>query len=315
MKNKYINFTLIFISLFFVFSTTSVFAYELDWPNSPAGTSIGDGTTITTLVKYIYEWGISIGILLAFVAVVVAGFTYMTSVGNANKIKEAQDNIKDAFIGLALLLSSWLILNTINPSLTNLTMPNIDYEMDFDDWGFTQSDLPIGECERVVFWEEKNFEGKIFPVEDFVDTEEQFREKTFFVPVIDPVTGIVNYVQNKLAEFNPKSYIAYRKMRTADGATEGTEEGRKAIAGMNVDKKLCEVYQSKDSTKRYCEEGYIKDDSCMVELYAESPFWDRMSDCGDKILNISGALKNIPLSLSNPTEKIKCYKIIPGEEE
>ena len=106
MKNKYINFTLLFISLFFVLSTTSVFAYELEWPNSPAGTSIGEGTTITTLVQYIYEWGISIGILLAFIAIVVAGFTYMTSVGNTNKIKEAQDNIKDAFIGLAFLLSS-----------------------------------------------------------------------------------------------------------------------------------------------------------------------------------------------------------------
>lgn len=294
MKNKYIKLALIFISLFFVLSTTSVFAYELEWPNSPAGTSIGDGTTITTLVKYIYEWGISIGILFAFIAIVVAGFTYMTSVGNVNKIKEAQDNIKDAFVGLALLLSSWLILNTINPSLTNLTMPSIKYDMEFDEFGFKQADLPKGQCVKVVFWEENNFEGGVKEIEEFDDKENSF-ESTVWVP--DPIT---RELIKKATDFNPKSYIAYREMRKIEGEKE-------------VDEKLCEMLYKKDP--KYCENGFIKDDSCIVELYAPSPAWDILSVCGDKLISIPGAVSNIARMLANPNEDLKCYKLIKGDDE
>ena len=127
----------------------------------------------------------------------------------------------------------------------------------------------------------ENFEGKEFPIPLKNFRKEESFTKEIWVP--DPIT---RELLKKLTEYNPKSYIAYRKMRTAQGATEETEEGREAIAGMNTDKKLCEMYKSKDSTKKYCDDVYIKDDSCMVELYAESPFWDVMNDCGDKVLNI-----------------------------
>ncbi len=296
MKNKYITSILLFISLFLVLGTTSVLAYELEWPNSPGGTSIGEGTKITTLVRYIYEWGVSIGILLAFVAIVVAGFTYMTSTGNANKIKEAQDNIKDAFIGLALLLSSWLILNTINPSLTNLVIPDIEYDMELGESGFKPADLPKGQCTKVVFWDEKNFEGGVKEIKEFDDEANSF-ELTVWVP--DPVT---RELIKRATDFNPKSYIAYREMRTTDGEKE-------------IDEKLCKLYQEEEKTKKYCENGFIKDDSCVVELYAPSPAWDIISLCGDKLLSIPGAVSNIDRMLANPNEDLKCYKVIKGDDE
>ncbi|HOI60112.1 MAG TPA: pilin [Candidatus Pacearchaeota archaeon] len=295
MKNKYITSILLFISLFLVLGTTSVLAYELEWPNSPGGTSIGEGTKITTLVRYIYEWGVSIGILLAFVAIVVAGFTYMTSTGNANKIKEAQDNIKDAFIGLALLLSSWLILNTINPSLTNLVVPNIEYDMELGESGFKPADLPKGQCTKVVFWEEKNFTGKKREIVNFLDKETPFSFDNAF---LGPAGEIIKYV----TDFNPKSYIAYREMRTVEGEKE-------------IDEKLCELYQAEDKTKLYCEGGFIKDDSCIVELYGASPSWDLINPCGDKLLSIPGAVGNVDRMLANPNESLDCYKIIKGDDE
>lgn len=99
-------------------------ALELTWPSSPGGTALTDASTLTDLVKYFYEWGIALGGLAAFVSLVIAGFSYLTSVGDPGKINDAKDRATSAFLGLILLLGSWLILNTINPELTQLTTPN-----------------------------------------------------------------------------------------------------------------------------------------------------------------------------------------------
>ena len=78
------------------------------------------------LVQYFYEWGIALGGLAVFIVLIIAGFQYLTSVGDPTKMKEAMDRIESAFLGLVLLLGSWLILNTINPELTTLRLPPTD---------------------------------------------------------------------------------------------------------------------------------------------------------------------------------------------
>jgi len=98
---------------------------EVSWPNSPMGTPLNDDSNLVNLIKYLYEWGIGLGGLAAFIALVIAGFQYLTSAGNAMKMKDAMDRIKSAGFGLVLLLGSFLILNTINPQLTELKMPTI----------------------------------------------------------------------------------------------------------------------------------------------------------------------------------------------
>jgi len=95
-------------------------ALELNWPSSPAGTVLDNTSDLTDLVKYFYEWGVALGGLATFVSLVIAGFTYLTSVGDPGKIKDAKDRATSGFLGLILLLGSWLILNTINPELTTL---------------------------------------------------------------------------------------------------------------------------------------------------------------------------------------------------
>ena len=69
-----------------------------------------------------------LGGLLAFIALIIAGFLYLTSVGNPAKMKEAKDRVVWALGGLTLLLGSWLILNTINPQLTKLQLPSFNPE-------------------------------------------------------------------------------------------------------------------------------------------------------------------------------------------
>ena len=127
---KQIKLLSLFLTIGF-FTCFFVFASEIDWPVSPMGTALtrdyGE-TSLTTLVKYMYEWGISLGALAAFISIIVAGFNYLTSAGNSSKINEAKKRITASFLGIALLLGTVLILNTINPEITSL-----EINSNFDD--------------------------------------------------------------------------------------------------------------------------------------------------------------------------------------
>jgi hypothetical protein len=115
----------------FIFCLLSIFAIafkalalELSWPASPVSHIIlTDSTTLPKLVQYFYEWMIALGGLAAFISLIIAGFQYLTSVGNETAMREAKDRIQSAIFGLILLFGSWLILNTINPQLTTLRTP------------------------------------------------------------------------------------------------------------------------------------------------------------------------------------------------
>ncbi len=71
-------------------------------------------------VRYLFIFGLSLAGFLAVGAIVWGGINYMLapSVGTTQK---AKDWIVGALMGIALLLCSWLILATIDPSLTNLS--------------------------------------------------------------------------------------------------------------------------------------------------------------------------------------------------
>jgi len=117
IKNK--KFFFLLILLVGIIISFDAAALEVSWPTSPMNTEFPT-SSISTLVKYFYDWGIALGGLAAFISLVIAGFLYLTSVGNPAKMQAAKDRAVWAIGGLALLLSSWLILNTINPELTTL---------------------------------------------------------------------------------------------------------------------------------------------------------------------------------------------------
>jgi len=151
----------VFLILFGLFGIVSNgLALQLVWPDSPGGTQLEDGIEISQMVKYFYEWGISLGGIAAFFSLITAGFKYLTSVGNESKMREARDKINSSFFGLLLLLSSFLVLNVINPELTTLRMP--------DDIGSAPGNLAPIEieqpdtsipCEKVIAYSQVKFQG------------------------------------------------------------------------------------------------------------------------------------------------------------
>ena len=72
--------------------------------------------SLGSYLQTVFNYVIGISIFLATVVVVYGGFLYATTDAISTK-QEGKKIIQDAFIGLGLALSSWLILYTINPDL------------------------------------------------------------------------------------------------------------------------------------------------------------------------------------------------------
>jgi hypothetical protein len=70
-----------------------------------------------SLIKVIIDWAFKFAGVFAFAMIVFAGFEYTVSGGNTNKQKDAQEKITSTIVGIILLFSFWIILNTINPDI------------------------------------------------------------------------------------------------------------------------------------------------------------------------------------------------------
>ncbi|HEX7586140.1 MAG TPA: hypothetical protein VF390_00710 [Patescibacteria group bacterium] len=74
-------------------------------------------------VSYIYKFGLWAVGIAALLMISIGGFMYTTSAGNNASMEKAKGVITDAIAGLLLALTSWLLLNTINPALLTCSLP------------------------------------------------------------------------------------------------------------------------------------------------------------------------------------------------
>ncbi|HMB65378.1 MAG TPA: pilin, partial [Patescibacteria group bacterium] len=77
---------------------------------------VGGDTGIADYINILYLFGLGIGGVLAFVALVYGGFLWTVS-GAVGKKSQAKSIIGNALLGLAILATSYIILHTVNPDL------------------------------------------------------------------------------------------------------------------------------------------------------------------------------------------------------
>jgi len=65
----------------------------------------------------IYKWALLVAGIIATVMIILGGFTYLTSGGDATQAGQGKERITGAVFGLILLVSSYMILYLINPDL------------------------------------------------------------------------------------------------------------------------------------------------------------------------------------------------------
>jgi len=74
-------------------------------------------------IRALYIYFISIVGVLAVVMIMYAGFLWITAAGNSSRITEAKEHMNGAVIGVIIALTSFLLLQLINPELVTLRIP------------------------------------------------------------------------------------------------------------------------------------------------------------------------------------------------
>lgn len=88
-----------------------------------ASKTVSMGAYLAGMLKFL----VAISGALAIVMAIIGGTQYVAASINPSAKNDAKDRIMNAFIGLALVLSAYLILNSINPKLVqfNLLLPPV----------------------------------------------------------------------------------------------------------------------------------------------------------------------------------------------
>lgn len=117
-KNK--KFFIVFLIGFFSFPIIICLAQtlEIDYPTLPTGETISPGTSLPPYLKYMFSLGIWIGFAAAILSLIVAGIFYLLSPAKPEFRAKAKDRITGVVSGLILLLTTYLIITTINPELS-----------------------------------------------------------------------------------------------------------------------------------------------------------------------------------------------------
>jgi len=71
-------------------------------------------------VAIVFPYAISITIAIAFVVLVFAGIEYATAAGSQTRLESAKGRMRAAIGGIIIAALAILILNTINPRLTDI---------------------------------------------------------------------------------------------------------------------------------------------------------------------------------------------------
>jgi hypothetical protein len=107
--------------------TTDPNKINLEIPIPSLGTSISpDGSALGVYIRAVFVYFIWIVGLLAVVMIIWGGVQWVAAAGNPATITSAREKVLGAITGLALALTSVVLLNQINPNLTNFQSLNIN---------------------------------------------------------------------------------------------------------------------------------------------------------------------------------------------
>ncbi|MCK4454332.1 APC family permease [Candidatus Parcubacteria bacterium] len=126
MTKKKQKIILVFLSVVIAALVCSNFvsAQELTYPEIGGEAPTAD-TTLPEYIKYIFNFSMLLGAILAFAVLLFGGIRWLLSAGSPTATSDAKSWMLGGIIGLVLLLSSWLILTTINPELAILKLEDL----------------------------------------------------------------------------------------------------------------------------------------------------------------------------------------------
>ena len=109
-----------------------LFFLEIIYPRIPGALAPQDflntalpEDVLSLYAKYLVNLSIWTGGILALAGLIYGGILYLISTGKPDRMILAKNQISAAFFGLLILLSSYLILETLSPQFINLKIPTL----------------------------------------------------------------------------------------------------------------------------------------------------------------------------------------------
>ncbi|MEX2010418.1 MAG: hypothetical protein WD874_01275, partial [Parcubacteria group bacterium] len=126
---KIIIVTAILLPLFSISAETS---YELLSPIPLEGSGVSETATASTYIEGVVKLAVALAGALAVIMLIVAGIEYMSTEAFTGK-SAAKERIRNALVGLLLVIASFTILATINPKLLilDLSLTRLDFGDEF----------------------------------------------------------------------------------------------------------------------------------------------------------------------------------------
>jgi len=108
-KTKLIIFSLLFLLLLAPILTSAAGLVPCGGPNEPACTACH----LLVLVQNVLDFALKMAFLIIIGFIVYGGFRWIFSLGKEENLKAGQQIITNAIIGLIIILSAWIIVNTV----------------------------------------------------------------------------------------------------------------------------------------------------------------------------------------------------------
>lgn len=125
-------------------------------------------------IEWFYQYAIIVASILAIFMIIFSGFQWATSGGSPEKITEARKKIGGAMMGLFLAVLAYFILNTVNPYLVHLRLPQV--------WRINTSSLTPPYCDQLKDRKVSETEGGPFNLDPVKDPlHASFCGKEYFI--------------------------------------------------------------------------------------------------------------------------------------
>jgi hypothetical protein len=97
------------------------FAENITAVDGPGGIKYFSVPYLASYINAVYKYALGLGVLIAVIMLMYAGFRWMSSFGNTKAIEEAKTMVGNSVFGLVLLFAAFTILYYINPELPKLS--------------------------------------------------------------------------------------------------------------------------------------------------------------------------------------------------
>jgi hypothetical protein len=124
LKNKFLIFISVLL-LFYICSSSFVFALEVKYPSVLGLPAITDNSGLPDYVKYFFGLGMALAGLIAIISFTIGAIQLIMSASSPEVETNAKDRIKGSVLGLVLTVSAFIILRTINLSLVTPTLTSL----------------------------------------------------------------------------------------------------------------------------------------------------------------------------------------------